>query len=240
MQLDSIAISPRTRSPWSAIDLGFKLGLKHFVPCFLLWCILATPFAMLLGIFFSDQYWVMTIAIWWLKPLFERPLLFLLSRELFSEKTSIRDTLKAFKSWLNPGWLMAITLGRISFSRSFFLPLSVLEKLTGKPRNARINALSSSLGSESAWLTIVLVHIESFLLLGMLGLLELITPEQANLREIYLGENISMVLIQFLAFAVVAPFYVAAGFILYISRRIELEGWDIELQFRNWIAKNAN
>ena len=30
--------------------------------------------------------------------------------------------------------------------------------------------------------------------------------------------------------------YVVAGFMLYISRRVELEGWDMEIIFRNWMT----
>ena len=32
--------------------------------------------------------------------------------------------------------------------------------------------------------------------------------------------------------AVVEPFYVAAGFGLYLNRRVELEAWDLEQEFR--------
>ena len=28
------------------------------------------------------------------------------------------------------------------------------------------------------------------------------------------------------------PFYVAAGFAMYLNRRVELEAWDIEQEFR--------
>jgi hypothetical protein len=35
--------------------------------------------------------------------------------------------------------------------------------------------------------------------------------------------------------AVIAPFYVAGGFALYLHRRSELEGWDIEISFRRTI-----
>ena len=34
-----------------------------------------------------------------------------------------------------------------------------------------------------------------------------------------------------------APFTVSCGFMLYISRRVELEAWDIELGFRNLNAR---
>jgi hypothetical protein len=38
--------------------------------------------------------------------------------------------------------------------------------------------------------------------------------------------------VYFCAFGLVGPIYAAAGFTLYLNRRIELEGWDIELKFR--------
>jgi hypothetical protein len=31
---------------------------------------------------------------------------------------------------------------------------------------------------------------------------------------------------------VLEPFYVAAGFAMYLNRRVELEAWDIEQEFR--------
>ena len=41
----------------------------------------------------------------------------------------------------------------------------------------------------------------------------------------------------FLAMVLVAPVYATSGFALYISRRIELEAWDIEIKFRDMAAR---
>jgi hypothetical protein len=35
------------------------------------------------------------------------------------------------------------------------------------------------------------------------------------------------------AVAFLEPFYVAAGFGMYVNRRVELEAWDIEQEFRS-------
>jgi hypothetical protein len=35
----------------------------------------------------------------------------------------------------------------------------------------------------------------------------------------------------------VEPFYVASGFALYLNRRVELEAWDIEQEFRRAFAR---
>jgi hypothetical protein len=40
-----------------------------------------------------------------------------------------------------------------------------------------------------------------------------------------------------LAVAFLEPFYVAAGFGLYLNRRVELEAWDIEQEFRRAFAR---
>ena len=39
-----------------------------------------------------------------------------------------------------------------------------------------------------------------------------------------------------LAVLFLEPFYVAAGFSMYLNRRAELEGWDIEQEFRRVFA----
>ena len=33
------------------------------------------------------------------------------------------------------------------------------------------------------------------------------------------------------------PFYVAAGFALYLNRRVDLEAWDVEQEFRRAFAR---
>jgi Domain of unknown function (DUF4129) len=42
-----------------------------------------------------------------------------------------------------------------------------------------------------------------------------------------------------LAVSLIEPFYVSAGFALYLHRRSELEGWDIELAFRRLAARKT-
>ena len=43
--------------------------------------------------------------------------------------------------------------------------------------------------------------------------------------------------IRSLAMSLIAPFYVAGGFALYLNRRSELEGWDIEICLRRLLAR---
>ena len=240
MQLDQVTISTRPRSGWSAIDLGIKLALHHYWPCFAMWLILATPFFILPWFLTGQNYWLSYLILWWMKPLYERPLLYILSRELFGQKTLAIDAIKNYKKWLTPGWLAGITYRRISFSRSFYMPITVLEKLKSKEYSQRSMVLGIDYGSQAGWLTVVLYHIEVFFYFGFLGLIELIAPEQIEWTMQMKESNYDYLLtlsLQLVSFALIAPFYVASGFMLYIARRIQLEGWDIELRFRDWMAK---
>ena len=40
-----------------------------------------------------------------------------------------------------------------------------------------------------------------------------------------------------IAVAIVEPFFVGAGFAMYLNRRVELEAWDIEQEFRLAFAR---
>jgi hypothetical protein len=42
------------------------------------------------------------------------------------------------------------------------------------------------------------------------------------------------------ALSLIEPLYVASGFTLYLNRRTELEGWDIEIAFRQLAARRAS
>jgi ABC-type sugar transport system permease subunit len=59
-------------------------------------------------------------------------------------------------------------------------------------------------------------------------------------RELLQNPAASAVLWNTLAYAAVVaflePFYVAAGFGMYVNRRVELEAWDIEQEFRRAFA----
>jgi Domain of unknown function (DUF4129) len=99
-------------------------------------------------------------------------------------------------------------------------------------------------GSQALWLTIIGAHVESFLIFGAIGLLFLLVPNDLDLDWLALLGTIESAqfdwisnLLYLAAIALVGPFYAAAGFTLYLNRRIVLEGWDIELGFRRLTAR---
>lgn len=241
MQLDKLIIETRLRNGWSAIDLGMVLARRFWLRGLSVYLLVAAPIFWLTQTFFADVYWLPYFIFWWCKPLFERPILFFLSRELFHQKMGFWNTLRHWRQWCWPGIGWILTLRRISVGRGMYAPISLLERPAARQYSRRASVLGNKFASEASWLTVVLFHFESFLAIAALVLLEVFFPDQLSLDLALLSElqanSIWIDLGSLIMMAVVAPFYVAAGFMLYIARRIELEGWDIEICFRDWMAE---
>jgi len=242
MQLDSLIIETRARTGWAAIDLGSVLGRRYWVRGVLLYLTLAIP-VLLLTRLVTEYYLLPPIILWWFKPLFERPLLYFMSRELFNEPVGYWKTLARWKEWLWPSLGWVLTFRRLSFNRGMYAPISLLERPKSGEYGDRASILGSKFASESTWLTVVLYHFENFLAIALLVLLAIFFPDQIKFTVTLFNElqenSVYVDTAYLIMMAVVAPFYTAAGFMLYISRRVELEGWDIEICFRNWMAGYA-
>ncbi|RMG57000.1 MAG: DUF4129 domain-containing protein, partial [Gammaproteobacteria bacterium] len=247
MQLDRLVIRLRPRGPWEAIDLGVRLYQRHFTATLWPWLLLAVPFGTVIALLFPQHDWVLALLLWWLKPLWDRLFLAVYSRGLFGEQPRLADTLRHFRASLRPGLLWQLTLGRFDPRRSFTLPVYQLERLGGRRRRTRISGLARRAGSQAGWLTLVGIHLEWVVTLGLYGLILMLLPE--SLTEDLLGQffsdesplwtgmlsNASYVLV----LAIVEPLYVATGFMLYINRRVELEAWDLEIGLRRLVDRLA-
>ena len=245
MQLERAAAVLRPRRSWEAIDLGFHMARRWFLPLWLLWMTTAFPLFLLLHLLMPGSFGLALLLFWWLKPLYEPAMTDWLGRALFNEETSIRDQLRRFPRILSRGLPGNLTWRRLFPSRSFFLCVQQLEGLRGERFSQRMKQLFTT-SPNSGWLTVLMFHIESILYLGMIGLVIMLLPETVKV-DFGLLDSIShsaMVawtnsIFYLLAASVVAPFYVAAGFSLYINSRTDLEAWDIEIDFRR-IAREAS
>ena len=205
------------------------------------WFAIMLPFVALLYFLLQDHAWIATLILWWLKPVYDRILLHILSRSIFGETLGIREVLSAIPSLLKTGVLAHLTLLRIfDFARSFNIPVWQLEGLRGKARRQRQSVLQLRARSYAVWLLIVCMHFEYILYLGFYVLLWMFTPAYfdfdmwdliANENQVFWVEILGG-MIYFLVITIIEPLYVAAGFTLYLNRRTQLEGWDIELTFR--------
>ncbi|MDO6562232.1 hypothetical protein Q4488_02445 [Amphritea sp. 1_MG-2023] len=238
MELDKLEISLRQRTPWEAIDLGFALARRWFMPLWLLWLSTAVPLGLVLFVFFYDQFWLLMLIIWWFKPLYEPALMFWLSRAVFGERLPIKTVLRQWWTVVRPQLLRNLTLRRFNPSRSFTLPVALLEGLQGKMRRNRLRVLSRHQHA-SVWLSVIGIHLEMVLQIAFMTTVFVLIPEDlrwVSFDDLFFAPGQLSDWLQFagglLCLSIIAPFYTAAGFALYLNRRSELEAWDIEISFR--------
>jgi hypothetical protein len=240
VQLDNITIAVRPRSNNEAMDLGLRLVQTHWRALYGPWCALVLPLFVLLNVLLSQHMWLAMLILWWLKPVYDRVLLHVLSHALFGQTPGLRETLNSLPAMLKNGLLAQLTIYRLSPYRSFLLPVWQLEGLKGAPRRARARVLKGGATGQAVWLFIVSIHLEAIIQFSLYGLIYMFLPENTELTAMapffssappYWMELISSSL-DLLAMLAIEPFYVAAGFMLYIQRRTQLEAWDIEIRFR--------
>jgi hypothetical protein len=243
VELEKLSVQLRPRGGWEALDLGVQMARSWWRPVWGVWLAVYLPAAVLLHAVFSDRYLFAILALWWLKPVFDRFVLHVVSRAVFGAPPTVGDTLAAWREILQPGLAAGLLwVQRLSPWRSFTLPVWQLEKQTGRAAHERRDALGKRMAGYGAWLTLIAVHFEALLFLSALLVVALLAPAAGNpgfeFSELFRGGgeesgwNLHRSLCYVFAVSVVEPIYVASGFSLYLNRRAILEGWDIELALR--------
>ncbi len=243
MRLSDATVVIRPRTTWEAMDLGVLLSQRHRRLLMASWAIMTLPVFALLTLLLWDSPSLVAFIFWWLKPAFERLPLHILSKAMFGETPTLKQALRQWPRLLKPQLLASLTWRRLSLSRSFLLPVVQLEGLSGQARQQRLQVLLQRDGGAARWLTIIGVHLESALWIGLMVLFYLLLPPQVELdwswqtllsaatqdwRWLEHLTNAFYVMV----LVVWEPIYVACGFSLYLNRRTVLEAWDIELVFR--------
>lgn len=243
MRLSDASVVIRPRTTWEAMDLGVLMSQQHRRLLMTSWAIVTLPLFAVLSLLLWDSPSLAVFIFWWLKPAFERLPLYILSKALFGETPTLKQALREWPRLLKPQLLASLTWRRLSLSRSFVLPVTQLEGLDGEARQQRLQVLLQRNGGAAQWLTIIGVHLETALWIGLMLLFYMLLPQQIETdwdwQSLLLAadqdwrwlEHLTNV---FYALILVAwgPVYVACGFSLYLNRRTQLEAWDIELVFR--------
>ena len=243
MKAEQLQLALRPRPAFEAVDLGVRLtqrNLRSLVRAFL-------PLALLLvaacGATIEIAPWLPSTLLWWFKPWLDRTLLDIYARQAFGEETRFNDAWEARRNapWLPMlGW---VTLWRLSFWRSYSMPVTQLEGQTGSARRQRVKAIVRNHRGAATMVTSTFGWIELFLMLGLLSLLPCMTPGLRNTDALrwLTSESLLSTGVLFAAHATavlfVEPFYVAAGFAMYLNRRVELEAWDVEQDLRHAFAQ---
>jgi hypothetical protein len=183
-----------------------------------------------------------------LKPLFDRIPLYVLSRALFGETPRVRDTLSAQRNW---GWrAMAsmLTWRRIGLLRALTLPVDLLEGADATRLRERRRVLADTARGHAALLTVVCVLFIVALSLSAFALVFLFVPfeflpESARALWALVQDDpppwaqVGIHALVWGATSVIEPFYIGAGFGLYLNRRTQIEAWDVEIAFRRMRAR---
>ncbi len=252
MRVDDLGISLRARTAWEATDLGLALVRANAARVFGAWFALTLP-AWLLANLLCGLLGALTLApflMWWLKPVFDRSVLFVISRSVFGQAPGLRETLAAQRHW---GWRAVVPWllwRRLHPARALLLPIDLLEGVRGEQRRERASVLGRGDGATAGLLAFIGVNLEAMLYFSYLALALMFVPVEfldPSLRAMFqtlfvdppAWAQVLLNLALWLATSVVEPFYVGAGFGLYLNRRMQLEAWDIELAFRRMAARLA-
>ncbi len=243
MQLERLSVALRPRGGWEALDLGFQMARGWWRPVWGTWLAVYLPAAAVLHAVFQETLWVAPLVLWWLKPVFDRFVLHVVSRAVFGAPPTVSEALHAWRDCLRPGVVAGLTFFRLDPARSFSMPVWQLEKQTGTEARARRGALGRRMRGYAVWLTVLCLHFEALVLVSLGLLAALFVPGGGQpgfeFSELFKGGGDEGARWDWFdsacyvaAVSVIEPLYVAAGFSLYLNRRAILEGWDIELSLR--------
>lgn len=224
------------RSPWRAVDLGTRFYRQWWRQSSSLWLIFtALPYALLAGYAcVSRSVWPLLL-FWWLKPLWERPLLAFFSHALFDDYPSARTLLRRFPAYGLNGLAGQLTGQRFSPARGYLNGVWQLENNRGERAQQRKRVLMRSPGQRAASLTAVVVTLEQCLSVALVVLFITLMPWHFNLEfSVWLSDQGTLhwalgAAAWYLTMTVTEPLYVATSFALYLNERTRQEGWDLQL-----------
>jgi hypothetical protein len=239
VQVDAFAVRLRPRTPLEAADLGVRLcqsTARSVYPCY---GIVALPVIVLALASFEIASWLPALLIWCAKPWLDRTILFVLSRAAFGQRTTVADVWRAQRQVWWGQFLFTWTVQRLSLWRAIAQPVYQLEGLSIWRARARVRQIRHRNTGSAMMMTHAFSVSETALTFALISLAFWFAPSGRSPMglEVLSGELPVFLLVTFpIAYAMAVlflePFYVAAGFAIYLNRRAELEAWDIEQEFR--------
>jgi hypothetical protein len=235
------ALSLRSRSVWEAVDSGVLLWRSNFVFFIPFFAVPVWVAACCLRLFSREFFFIPYLGLWWLKPLFDRLVLHIVSNRFFgSSASSNSNDLCRGISEIWRGLLGDLLWRRFSTGRAARMPVRVLERLGAKQFSTRKKVLEGGGINFCSFISVLGLTLEAALLLGEI-LFALMTASLFFPTAVeYLDENSQIVEIFIFAafcfnYILVESLYVCMGFGLYINSRVEVEGWDLELLFKKFV-----
>jgi hypothetical protein len=226
-----------------AADLGARLCQSAARPVYLCYVVVALPVIALCLASYEIAVWLPSLALWWAKPWLDRTILFVLSRSAFGQQTTLGDLWHAQRQvwWRN--LLHTLTMRRLSPWRSFTQAVYQLEGISAWRARQRVLQIRRRSTGQALLMTSAFGLAEFALSFALISLVFWFAPteQKPDLTGLFTGESSGFSgFALHIPYAIVVlflePFYVAAGFAMYLNRRAELEAWDIEQEFRRAFA----
>jgi hypothetical protein len=243
VQLEALAVRLRPRTGMEAADLGVRLCQRAARSVYSCYAVVAVPIVALALATFELAGWLPMLLIWWAKPWLDRTVLFVLSRAAFGQRTSPADVWEAQRRVWWRQLLFTWTIRRFSPWRSVTQPVYTLEDLSVVQAHARVRQVRRRTVANGLLMTQAFAMVEIALACALGSLVFWFMPSGYEL-ELFAFESPDaaerFALIASIAYAVAVlflePFYVGAGFGIYLNRRAELEAWDVEQELRRAFA----
>ena len=250
MNLDNVTAELRPRVEWEAADFGVRMVRRDAGAIYKVWFAITIPMLALTlaGIYLTPYATAAILAYWWFEPLTDGPMLSIISRRLFGEKPDVRATLRdtVRLAWKNRIFLF--TPYRLHFARSTAIPVTQLEGLGGPARRARAKVLNQRVFNHGMGVSAAYHHLFLALYIGIYLLVFAFIPVnyqdeavQGWYANLWLDSTATAsaigLLLVYVAQTALHPWFVGAGFGLYINCRTRLEAWDIEVAFRRIVQR---
>lgn len=251
MRLDEMTVHIRPLPPYQALDLGLAMARAWYKELSSFW-----SYNFWLGVVLVNIFWSIfapfSLFKFWLTMLFlliarvqtEIKMMLLLSQKVFDEHANIYSIQPLWQAQKN---ITLKSLPKVLFpTRIIGYAVALLENQTGKAKSQRLNALLKG-NSNALWLNaFVFAGIELVLFFAVVWLFmqffgtptnPLLDNDDMGVLEFLShhsdGFSLKLTPIAYLLVSIITtPFFVASSFALYLCRRSLLEGWDIELEFR--------
>jgi hypothetical protein len=243
MQVDALAVRLRSRTQLEAVDLGVSLCQRAARSVYACYGVAALPVTAIAVGSYELAHWLPTIVIWFAKPWIDRTILFVLSRAAFGQTTGPAALWRAQRDVWWRQWWFTLSVRRISLWRSFTQPVYQLEGGSLREAGARVRQIRRGHAMSGLMAMGAFSMTEFALTLSLLSLVFWFAPSGLlpDVEDMLSGElprvlSVALPVSYAIAVLFVEPFYVGAGFAMYLNRRAELEAWDIEQEFRRAFA----
>ncbi|MDR3302514.1 MAG: hypothetical protein LBT01_08345 [Spirochaetaceae bacterium] len=242
----------RMRSGFEAADSGILIWrakpllllLFFGIPAFTILIVTRAfnlPFYVHFGNELVLRFLTCVLALWWLKPLFDRCALQVVSKLFFNRDSTIKELCFSLFKNGSRGLVGDLLWRRFSPVRGAALAMRILEKPTRKQYKERKKILVSGGLNFGIYLTIICVILEAVLAIGIyIFLYSVLMLTNTDFPSVFSDALLCNILLgfYFINYVLVETLYIAMSFALYINSRVITEGWDLEIIFRQLTKKN--